>query len=493
MVDEERDATEPSFAELFEANPVTPQKGFQPGDTVTGEVVKTTGDSIFIELGGKSEGVVDAVEFLDEEGNLTVGVGDRVELRVVSVADVITLSRSLKVKGAQAMEMLQDARESGMPVEGRVAAVNKGGFEVEISGVRAFCPVSQIELGYCEKPEDHVGERYSFRIVEFKDRGRNVVVSRRALLEEEREIQARQTLASLEPGQEREGTVTRLADFGAFVDLGGVEGMVHISEMAHYRLRHPSELVGVGQAVRVRVNAYEPSAEGRPRIALSMKALEPTPWEKGLGLREGEIVRGRVVRIKDFGAFVELAPGVDGLVHLSEIAYERVSHPGKVLQEGEEVEVRVLEIDQDRQRISLSIKEAQAVGAADAGRATDVPAGASVAVGARLQGVVDRVVQRGLLVRLPSAGPGVRGYLPQEDLGVEGKAGLRRSFPPGSSVEVAVAAVEEGGRIRLSRRSLQETEERESYRRHAEKQGSTGALATFGDLFKDLKLPPKDG
>jgi small subunit ribosomal protein S1 len=228
MFDDEKEEQEATFAELFEADPTTPEKDFRLGDTVSGSVVKISGESIFIELGGKSEGVAEAAEFLDKEGNLTVSIGDQLELKVASIADVITLSKALKVRGPDALEVLRDARSSMLPVEGRVSAVTKGGLEVTISGVRAFCPISQVDLGYCENPEEHVGAKYNFRIIEFKEGGKNIVVSRRAVLEEEREQIARETLANVRPGVELEGEITRIADFGAFVDIGGVDGMVHI-------------------------------------------------------------------------------------------------------------------------------------------------------------------------------------------------------------------------------------------------------------------------
>jgi small subunit ribosomal protein S1 len=496
MIDQEKESKEPTFAELFEADPATPAREFSPGDAVSGEVVKISGESIFIDLGGKSEGVADAAEFLDEDGNLTVKVGDRMELKVASVDDAITLSKGLRVKGSQALDLLQDAHASMLPVEGRVVAVKKGGLDVDISGVRAFCPISQIDLGFCDKPEQHIGSRYNFRIIEFRERGRNIVVSRRALLEEEREQLARKTLAEIRPGVEREGEVTRLADFGVFVDIGGLEGLVHISEMAHHRLRHPSELVEVGQKVKVIITECEPRTEGKQRVGLSMKALEPNPWQKGLGVLEGQIVRGKVTRILDFGAFVELVPGVEGLVHVSEISYERVAHPRRALQEGQDLEVMVLGIDHERRRISLSVKEvkgARARGTAEIeGEGEAGPQG--LAVGARMVGVVEKIVSGGVLVRLPAAGLGVRGFLPQEELAQAGGTDLRKRFRLGKELSVEVVAIGEDGKIRLSQRAASEREEREAYRRHVDQGEKRSAkLATFGDLFKDLKLPTKKG
>jgi small subunit ribosomal protein S1 len=222
-------------------------------------------------------------------------------------------------------------------VEGRVSGVKKGGMDIDIASVRAFCPLSQIDIQFCEKPEEHVGKKYLFRIIEFKERGKNIVVSRRALLQEEQEKKLQEILASLQPGFELEGKITRVADFGVFVDLGGIEGMVHVSEISHARVSHPSEVLKQGQTVKVRVVKVEPDKKDRKRIALSMKALEPDSWEKGLGFQEGEIISGKVSRLTDFGAFVEVAPGVDGLVHISEISYDRISHPGAVLHEGDAV------------------------------------------------------------------------------------------------------------------------------------------------------------
>ncbi len=493
MFDDEKEPREPTFAELFEADPSTPQKDFRPGDTVSGSVVKISGENIFIELGGKSEGVAEAAEFLDKEGHLTVNVGDRLELRVASITDVITLSKALRVRGSEALEVLRDAQANMLPVEGRVAAVKKGGLEVNISGVRAFCPISQIELGYCENPEQHVGARYNFRILEYKERGRNIVVSRRALLEEERERIARETLSVLKPGVELVGEVTRLADFGAFVDIGGVDGMVHISEMAHHRLRHPSELVEVGQKVKVVVTECEPRPDGRHRIALSMKALEPTPWEKGLGILEGQVVPGRVTRIMDFGAFVELLPGVEGLVHVSEISYERIPHPRRALQEGQEVQVMVLGIDHQRQRISLSIKEAGGAGTTETSGPEGEGRAQRLEVGAQFEGVVEKVMSGGLLVRLPAAGLGVRGFLPQEELAQSGpKADLKKRYRLGRELSVEIVAIAADGKIRLSQRAAGEREERKAYRKYVEEgDRKSPGLATFGDLFKDLKIPTK--
>jgi len=486
---ENQEEKEPSFAELFEAHPFIPKEDFRPGDVVKGEVVKVTSESVFVDLGGKSEGVADVAEFLDEQGNPAIAVGDRVELKVASVTDGIFLSKVLKVRGAEALDLLRDAYHNAIPVEGRVTGVNKGGLDIDISGIRAFCPVSQIDLGYCENAEAHVGSRYTFRIIEFKEKGKNLIVSRRALLEEEREKVAQETMAVLRPGLELEGRITRLTKFGAFVDIGGVEGMVHVSEIAHQRVTEPSDLLHVGQTVKVAVGKVEPGSEGRPRIALSMKALEPTPWEKGLGFREGQVMQGKVSRIADFGAFVELAPGIEGLVHISEISYERIHHPKKVLQEGQEVDVRILGIDHERQRISLSIKEALGMQPEGSPDTTGTGEEARLKTGAILNGIVERIKPNGLILRLPVAGPGIKGFLAQEDIGPPEKVDLKKKFPLGTTLQVEVTEIDANGRIRLSMKAMKEREDQELYRQYAGKKGTSGSTATLGDLFKDLKLP----
>jgi len=499
MGDLEENTKEPTFAELFEASAVPlPAAGhLSPGDAVTGEVVKITKESVFVDLGGKSEGVADLAEFLEPDGKLSVAVGDRVELKVASVADGIVLSRTLRLRGAEALEMLRSAQQAGLAVEGRVTAVNKGGFEVDLSGRRAFCPVSQIDLGFCENPADHVGARYSFRILEIRDRGRNIVVSRRILLEEERQKLARETLEHLAPGMVVEGKVVRLVPFGAFVDIGGVEGMLHVSEIAHYRVTDPSEVLAVGQPVKVAVLSVDRgggSQEAKPRISLSMKSLEPSPWEKGFPFREGDVLQAKVSRIADFGAFVELLPGVEGLVHVSEITYQRIRHPSQVLSVGQEVAVRILEIDAERRRISLSIKEAAGVEAAsrvsgrDAGAEAATPQ-ARLEPGAVLTGIVERIKPFGVFLRLPQAGPGARGLLPLEESGLADRSDLKKHFPEGSSHQVQILAVDEKGRVRLSVKTLGEHDEQESYRRYAGEKGKSAGLGTLGDLFGNLKLP----
>ncbi len=477
---------ETSFEELLKASSEAPGRKLFPGDKVSGKVLKISKDTVFVELGGKSEGIADIQEFLDKEGKLTVALGDWVEMRVGSTRDGIRLTKGMKVQGGDTLGMLREAKENLIPVEGRVAGVVKGGFEINLSGTRAFCPMGQIDLQFCEKPEEHVGARYSFRIMEIKEKGKNIIVSRRGLLEEEREKKSKETLARVKPGLECEGKVTRLADFGAFVDIGGVEGMVHVSEISHGRISHPSEVLKPGQQVKVKVLKFEADKDGRPKISLSVKALEPDAWGKGFGFEKGEIIRGKVSKLTDFGAFVEVAPGVDGLVHISEISYERVSHPSRLLHEGDGVDVLVMGIDRQAHRISLSIREAAAKNRMqEEGERSDR---ARLEAGQVLRGIVEDSKPYGIFVRLPQLGPRMRGLLPVEELSDSGKRGIKKKFPRGQEIKVEIISVEGTGKIRLSQKAIDEREDRESYREFLEKDEKNGKLGTLGDIFDHLKL-----
>jgi small subunit ribosomal protein S1 len=482
---EKENNEEASFEELLKASSETPGRRLFPGDKVSGKVLKVSKDTIFVDLGGKSEGFADVQEFLDKEGHLTIKQGDLVEVRVASTRDGIHLTKGMKVQGADALDMLRDAKENVIPVEGRVSGVVKGGFEVNLSGIRAFCPLSQIDLAFCEKPEEQVGAKYPFRIMEIKEKGKNIIVSRRVLMEEEREKKSKETLARLKPDLECEGKVTKLTDFGAFVDIGGIEGMVHISEISHGRINHPSEILKPGQQVKVKVMKIEADKGGRPKISLSVKALEPDSWDKGLGFEEGEIIHGKVSRLTDFGAFVEVAPGVDGLVHISEISYDRIPHPSKLLKEGELVDVLVMGIDRDMHRISLSIKEVTIKKKMDMEEGSDK---VRLEIGQILKGIVEDSKPYGLFVRLPQFGAKVRGLLPLEEMRESERGDVKKKFPKGREIQVEIISIDEKGRIRLSQRAMEEREDRKDYEKFVEKEEMGGKLGTLGEIFKDFKL-----
>lgn len=368
-------------------------RGPQVGDTVKGRVISIGAESVFVELGGKAEAMLEREELTDKSGNLTVKVGDTVEARVIDLggrSGCILLRKVMgTVRGAEAKTELVQAHEHQIPVEGLVTGVVKGGVEVQVAGVRGFCPVGQLEMRFVEDPAVFVGQRLTFRITRLEPgRGAqlNLVLSRRALLAEEAEARAAELRQRLEVGAILPGKVTTIKDYGAFVDLGGLEGMLHVSELGFQRVGHPSEVLSVGQPVQVQVTKIEKTGDPkRPeKISLSLKALEKDPWSEVAGrYSEGARVRGRVVRLQPFGAFVELEPGVEGLVHISQLAADRrVNNPREVVEVGQEVEVTIVGVDSPRRRISLSLTaQSAAEAAAEAADFAAVKAGAERGLG----------------------------------------------------------------------------------------------------------------
>ncbi len=358
------------LAEFEQSKPAEPATAAGPpkvGDKVSGQIVSIGPEAAFVDLGGKAEGVIELAQISDAEGKLTVAVGDTIEAKVSRIdpeTGGLVLRRRVG-RGQEVPAELVAAAQSGIPVEGLVTAVIKGGVEVQVAGLRAFCPLSQLELRYVENPERFIGERLSFKIARYEEGGRgrrpNIVLSRRALLEEEAKAKAAETRAHLAPGAIVRGKVTALTDYGAFVDLGGLEGMLHVSEIGFARTAHPKDVLTVGQEIEVQVLKIEPSKDPKhgERISLSRKALERDPWNDAAErFTAGSRVKGRVMRLEAFGAFIEVAPGLEGLAHISELgAGRRINHPKEVLQLGQDVDVTVLGVDPVKRRISLSLQD----------------------------------------------------------------------------------------------------------------------------------------
>ena len=354
---------EEDFAALLAASEAGQGARASVGERVRGRVIAVGTTSAFVEIGGKGEATIDTAEFRDpESGELLLAVGDQIEATVIDdgrTSGTVVLKRTVG-RGGHVPGELEQALAHGLAVEGVVSAEVKGGYEVQLGPVRAFCPASQIDLRRGGAAQEYVGQRLRFRVSRIEAGGRNVVVSRRALLEEEVAAQAAETWQRIQVGNVLPGVVSSVRDFGAFVDLGGVEGLVHVSEIGHGRVAHPSDVLQAGQAVEVKVLSVEPAeAGGRARIGLSLRALAPDPWTAA---RErfpvGATVPGIVRRLENFGAFVELAPGIDGLVHVSKLVLDRrISHPRQAMAIGDRVEVTVLAVDDAQLRISLSMIE----------------------------------------------------------------------------------------------------------------------------------------
>ena len=350
------------FAAMFEAqDSARPAKALTPGDRVQAVVIAMSGDFVFLDVGIKRDGIMDRKDILDANGQPTANIGDTVDAWVVAAnMQEIRLSRSMSGSGAAALE---DARDSAIPVEGRISGVCKGGYTVEVFGKSAFCPGSQMDAASLQGTDNLVGRTLQFLVTRVENKGRNIVLSRRALVERERRESLERLLAELNVGDLLDSTVTRLAPYGAFVELApSVEGMVHISELSWTRIEHPAEAVNPGDRIKVKLLAIYQDVKGNTRISLSRKQAEGDPWsdvEKYLS--PGQTVQGKVMRLAPFGAFVELFPGIDGLVHLSEMSFgKRIHNASDILSIGESVNVVVKEISTEKRRISLSLRDALA-------------------------------------------------------------------------------------------------------------------------------------
>ncbi|MDQ3341033.1 MAG: 30S ribosomal protein S1 [Myxococcota bacterium] len=344
------------------------KKKVKTGDIVSGKIISIGQTSVFVDVGGKAEGHLDRSQVSDAEGKLLVKVGDTVEARVVGDEGGV-LALRVKLGGSRGPDLraeLQQAAELGIPVDGMVTEVVKGGVSVDVTGVRGFCPASQMDARFVEDLSTYVGQRLSFRITRYEPR--NLVLSRRALVEEEKQKLAVETRKKLEPGVVLRGKVISFKPFGAFVDIGGMEGMLHVSELGHSRVERPEDVLSVGQEIDVVVLKIEPGEKGE-RISLSLKALVDDPWkDASRGFTEGQRVKGTVTRLQPFGAFVEIGPGIEGLVHISELgANRRINHPKEVVAVGQEVEAVILQIDPEKRRIGLSMSASN-----DSGTAEDV-------------------------------------------------------------------------------------------------------------------------
>lgn len=464
-------APQEDFATLFAQAQTGPT--LREGQITKGRVIHIGAESVFVEVPGKGEAVIMRAELEDGQGNLEVNLGDEIEATVVATDGEVRLSRRL-LKGARARAQLETAVATELPVEGKVTAVVKGGYEVMVAGLRAFCPFSQIDIRRPESSDAFLNQVLEFRVTRYADNGRTIVLSRRRLLEEQAAKAAEETRKKVVPGAVLTGRVTSLADFGAFVDLGGVQGLIHVSELSHSRVAKPADRLRIGDPVTVKVLKVD---EKTGKVALSLKALEGDPWATvPERLRERQVVRGPVVRAMEFGVFVELFPGVDGLLHVSEIPLHRRAAMKEMAAVKAEIDVVILEIDLAKRRIALAL-------APEGLTPGEQLAPPPLEVGALVSGTVERVEPFGVFLRL---GPGQIGLIPNAEMGTARGTDHRKDFAPGTQVTAVVLAVEEGGKkIRLSRAKAVEREERaetQSYLSAAPQKRGFGL--TLGDLLK---------
>ncbi len=466
---EERETED--FATLFSREGA--RQALEVGDVVKGRILQIGEETVFVDVGGKGEALIDRAELVDGQGTMTLSVGDEIEATVVRTGDEVRLSYRL-LQGVQARDRLAVAAETSLPVEGKVAAVIKGGYEVTVAGLRAFCPFSQMDLRRVDTPESYVGRVLEFRISRYEEHGRNIVLTRRALLEEQAARAALETRKKIVAGAVLPGTVASLATFGAFVDLGGVQGLVPLSEISHSRVGRPADRLHVGQAVTVKVLQVD---DAKGKISLSLKALEGDPWADVAGkLRERQIVTGRVARVTDFGVFVELLPGVDGLLHLTEVPRSRHAEMKHAAETAAPLLVLVTSLDFDKRRIGLAL--------APEGAAPGEQFDSQIAVGTVVSGTVERVEPFGVFLRI---GPGQVGLIPNAEMGTPRNTDHRKGFPPGTEIKVAVLSIEDGGkRIRLSRAEalrMEEEAETKSYMQDSTRKGG-GFGMTLGEALR---------
>ncbi|HSW39503.1 MAG TPA: S1 RNA-binding domain-containing protein [Acidobacteriota bacterium] len=471
---------EEDFAAMLEAS--FQAKKVEKGEMVEGVIVAIGPETALVDVGGKGEAVIHVDELKNAEGEVEAAVGDRIQAMVVSTSGGVTLSR--KLAGAAAGDrQIEDAFHSGLPAEGRVEKQVKGGYEVFLGRQRTFCPASQIDLRGADAVA-YEGNVYQFRIIEYKDGGRNIVVSRRALLEEEQQANAAVLREKIVPDAVLTGRVASIRDFGAFIDLGaGIQGLLHVSEMSWSRSLKPSEIVKPGGEITVKVLAVD---QEKGKISLGLKQLSADPWLKaGDTCKEGGRVPGRVTRVAEFGAFVEIEPGIEALAHASTFAPSGSGRWSSRVTPGMTGTFQILSVDLDQKRIGVALVEDDLK---PADQAAEVRTG--IVPGARLVGKVERHEKFGVFVFLA---PGRTGLIPLAETGVAKESDLQKTFPVGSDVEVIVLDVDPAGhRIRLSAKAVTEAREAEEMRRWSVSQAP--ASEGFGTLADKLRsaLKPKD-
>jgi small subunit ribosomal protein S1 len=433
-----------SFADLFEESLNTIEMA--PGSIVTGTVVDIDSDWVVVHAGLKSEGVIPRIQFVDDKGDFKLKIGDQVKVAMEVVDDGFgetRLSRE-KARRAESWMMLEEAFEKNAVVTGIINGKVKGGFTVDITDIRAFLPGSLVDIRPLRETAHLEGKPLEFKVIKLDQRRNNVVVSRRAVLEQENSVEREALLSSLQEGQEVKGVVKNLTDYGAFVDLGGVDGLLHITDMAWRRIRHPSEMVNVGDEVAVKILKFD---REKNRVSLGMKQLGDDPWVDLMRrYPEGARVMATVTNLTDYGCFAEIQEGVEGLVHVSEMDWTNKNiHPSKVVSVGDQVEVMVLDIDEERRRISLGIKQCRPNPWGEFAQ--------KYAKGDRIKGNIKSITDFGIFIGLEG---GIDGLVHLSDISWNepGETAVRR-YSKGEEIETLVLSIDpERERISLGVKQL---------------------------------------
>jgi len=468
-------AEEEDFATLFERSGAASRR-LEPGQKVNARIVSISGDFVFIDLGGKSEGVINLNEFLKEDGTYHVSEGDTIDAFFVTFSDGLKRFTS-RTKGYSTVDSqgIRNAHEADLPVNGKVISELKGGFEVHVGRIRCFCPFSHIDLKGERKSELYINQTFPFKVLEYKENGRNVILSRRVLLEEEQQERLKAFKESLQTGMEVTGKVRAIQKFGAFVDLGGIDGLIPSSELSWNRAEKAENLLSPGQEVTVKVIAIDWE---RNRLTLSIKSMQPDPYASAAEKYPiDSMVNGAVVRLESFGAFVNLEPGMDGLIPISKFGTgRRIKHPKEVAEVGQWVEARVIDINAANRKITLSME--QKINFEE----IQLPAVSDI-----VHGTVERVIPAGLFLKI---GDYLTGFIPNSEMGTPRGTNHNRMFPPGTTLQTIVIEVDKNRkRVTLSRNKVDEKMEEDTYNSYRDsvkkEEQATGGLGSLGDLLRE--------
>jgi len=468
------DVSKTDFEKLFEAE----IKELQEGDIIKGTVVEVTKDSVMIDIGYKSEGHVSIKEFTDENGVVDVKVGDVVKVlleRRENEHGYIVLSKT-KADQLKIWDAIIEAHDENKPVEGMITQRIKGGFYVDINGVIAFLPGSQVDLKPVRNPDKLIGQSFDFRVLKYNRRKNNVIVSRRSLLEEEREEMRKTTLENIEEGALVEGYVKNITDYGAFIDLGGIDGLVHLTDLSWGKVTHPTQILNIGDKIVVKILKYN-KEDGK--ISLGLKQTKEDPWlTVAARYPVGARVKGSVVNITDYGAFVELEAGLEGLIHISEMSWTKLKHPSQKLKVGEAVEVMVLDIDADAKRISLGLKQVEPNPWEDVEN--------RYPKGTHIKGVVKNITDFGIFIGIED---GIDGLVHVSDLSWKKVKHPSEVFRKGDEVEAVVLNIDsDNKRFSLSTKLLEKNPWQGVEQRYKPGMIVEGAVTSVADFGAFVEL-----
>jgi len=454
-----------NFEEMLKGS-LERKDNFEKGEKVAGRVISISRENIFIDISGKSEAVIDAAEFRDKDGNLTIKKDDMLEAYVISTSGgEIKLTKNIGL-GYTSPEMIEIAHANGVPVSGSVSGIVKGGYSISISGIKCFCPFSQIDIKPPSDENDMIGKTFSFRIIQFGERGRNIVLSRRALLEEERQIKEKSLRETLHAGDVVEGRVMSIKNFGVFLDLGGAEGLVPRSEISYSRYSDMS-VFEIGTSIKAAVLDIDWDSK---KITLSIKKTLPDPWDNAEKYEAGLTVAGRVVNLIKSGAFVEITPGFEGFLHISKMSVtKKISKPEDAVKIGDNITVKISGIDRKERKINLELVT---------GENNPWDAYGDSLVNTVQGGIIETVKPSGINIRLEN---GMLGYAPREEL----LSSDIKKYESGKELKVAVIRLDKKDRnMILSERGALKQEELEEFRKFSGKADVPGE-SSLGSMFKD--------